>query len=328
MQGLLWLLLQMALLLLAAAVVFFWLGWRWRGQKAFLEASRLDASVDAESSTAERALQDKHAAHTALAQHNLAANREAAELREAREHQRNLEREILRLSEELKATRPPPPVEAAAPATPPPAVADTPPPEPEIPPPPKPARTKKSAPAPAPAVAPTPETKPAHPRLDPREVLAGLRAKISSQQVLVGALNQEREGWHQRVEALRPKAATDTAGFALTSKNLARSETQYKEAVTLLKNLQKQSAALERTLAAPAPQADDDDLTQIKGIKTALDQQLRAFGIRTYRQIALLSPDDLQAFSELLSFKNRAQRDHWQSQARDLHRAKYGADPA
>jgi predicted flap endonuclease-1-like 5' DNA nuclease len=41
-----------------------------------------------------------------------------------------------------------------------------------------------------------------------------------------------------------------------------------------------------------------------------------------------MSPEDLQSFSELLSFKNRAQRDGWQRQARELHRAKYGADPA
>ena len=49
-----------------------------------------------------------------------------------------------------------------------------------------------------------------------------------------------------------------------------------------------------------------------------LSDQLHALGIRTWRQIAEWNDDDLRAFSELLAFKNRATRDHWQEQARLL----------
>jgi predicted flap endonuclease-1-like 5' DNA nuclease len=357
MHGFLWLILQMTTLLLAAALVFFWLGWRWRGQNAGVQTASLNESIDAESGAAERARQEKQAVQEALAQQVITANRDAAELLEAREHQRRLEREVLRLSEELKAAKR---LAEPAPAAPKPIATD---------PPPAPAKASqpanKPAPAPAtPATAPaTPATAPATPATAPatpvpslaapaapealkakakrpasrelkgaprqnaREVLETLEAKISRQQVLVGALNQEREGWQQRMDSLQGKAATDPAGFALTNKNLARSETQYREAIAALKSLQRQAAALERSLAVEAP-AEGDDLTQIKGIKEALDQQLRAFGIHTYRQIALMSAEDLQSFSELLAFKNRAQRDGWQRQARELHKAKYGAEPS
>ena len=62
----------------------------------------------------------------------------------------------------------------------------------------------------------------------------------------------------------------------------------------------------------------DDDLTKIKGIKGVLSDQLHALGIRTWKQIAEWNDDDLRAFSELLAFKNRAARDHWQEQAKLL----------
>ncbi|MDZ4287395.1 MAG: hypothetical protein U0984_05530 [Prosthecobacter sp.] len=325
----------MALLLLAAAVVFFWLGWRWRGQKAAAQALALNASVDAESHAAERARHEKEAAQAALLQQIATSNREAAELLEAREHQRHREREILRLAEELRAAKRQTEESEArviggasgmtpAPLPPPPAKA-------------VPAPVAKK-PAPSPAAPPAvPATKPARPKkplhadkspatpVDPQVILATLEAKEHSQQVLVGALNQEREGWQHQVSSLNAKAASDPAGFALASKNLARSESQHAEAMAALKSLHRQASALQRSLAAGAPAAEDD-LTQIKGIKAALDQQLRAFGIRTYRQIAQMSADDLQAFSELLAFKNRAHRDEWQRQARELHRAKYGED--
>ena len=55
-----------------------------------------------------------------------------------------------------------------------------------------------------------------------------------------------------------------------------------------------------------------------------LNSQLHAYGIFTYRQIAAWDPEDMQAFSELLSFKQRISRDKWQEQARQLHEARHG----
>jgi large subunit ribosomal protein L21 len=49
-----------------------------------------------------------------------------------------------------------------------------------------------------------------------------------------------------------------------------------------------------------------------------LQEQLHALGIRTFQQIAAWTDDDVEAFSELLSFKDRAKRDQWVKQAQEL----------
>lgn len=86
--------------------------------------------------------------------------------------------------------------------------------------------------------------------------------------------------------------------------------------IHVLQRVEQQSSTL--TLTA------DDDLTQIKGIKKVFSEQLRAHGIRTWKQIAQWNDDELRAFSELLAFKNRASREKWQEQARALHEAAHG----
>lgn len=86
--------------------------------------------------------------------------------------------------------------------------------------------------------------------------------------------------------------------------------------VRVLQRVEQQSSTL--TLTA------DDDLTQIKGIKKVFSEQLRAHGIRTWKQIAQWNDDELRAFGELLAFKNRASREKWQEQARALHEAAHG----
>ncbi len=61
-----------------------------------------------------------------------------------------------------------------------------------------------------------------------------------------------------------------------------------------------------------------DDLTRIKGIKGTLRGKLQAHGIRTWRQIAAWSDDDVRTFSELLGARNRIIKDRWREQAREL----------
>ena len=83
--------------------------------------------------------------------------------------------------------------------------------------------------------------------------------------------------------------------------------------------------AVSRSLSiVNAPALRPDNLMLIKGVKTVLNSQLHAYGIFTYRQIAARDEDDMHAFSELLSFKQRISRDKWQDQARQLHEARYG----
>ncbi len=68
-----------------------------------------------------------------------------------------------------------------------------------------------------------------------------------------------------------------------------------------------------------------DDLKKITGVAKVLEGKLHAAGVYTYRQIAEWTPEQMAAFGEKLSFKNRIERDDWKSQAAALHKEDHGA---
>ena len=110
----------------------------------------------------------------------------------------------------------------------------------------------------------------------------------------------------------------DPAGLGLAQKSLARAEADVSAASTSVTHLQHQQTALRHSLEQAATLTQEDDLTRIKGIKAVLRDQLHAFGIRSFQQIAAWSDDDVEAFSELLAFKDRAKRDEWVRQAKEM----------
>lgn len=183
------------------------------------------------------------------------------------------------------------------------------------------------APAPAPKVekaAPKPRatkkktaTSTAH---NAQEKLAQIESALAPQLSVLAALTQERDDWQRRVTMLESKTPPDLAGLGLARRSLASSAERLSEAQAAAESLQNQQRALHKTLRQTTELASipDDDLTKIKGIKGVLSDQLHALGIRTWKQIAEWNDDDLRAFSELLAFKNRAARDHWQEQAKLL----------
>jgi hypothetical protein len=97
MDGYLWLVSQMTLLLTAAAVVFFVLGWRWRGRIA-------DSVTQVPESEGQAAAPTPPLATGELSTTAPDA-RLQADLQEANDHRRNLERELIRVYEELKVAR-------------------------------------------------------------------------------------------------------------------------------------------------------------------------------------------------------------------------------
>jgi predicted flap endonuclease-1-like 5' DNA nuclease len=330
MEGFLWLLLQMALLLLAAAVVFFLLGWRWRGQNATRDIQALNARIDADS-TEFKTLRDQRDA--ALSNDQMLRTTQLkieADLQEANDHRRNLERELIRCHDDLKDAKRDAQQRAedlvsalsqnstrqqqleqlqkeiaalrfqtsviSVPST--------------APAPEKPKRIRKPS-------APTKPAKPAKPAADVQATITRLETNITAQQTLLSALRQEHGDWQKRVSRLREKG-NDAAGLGLATKSLQRSEAQVAEAQTRLESLQRQNHTLHHTLEQAASITADDDLTKIKGIKSVLSTHLHTYGIRTFRQIADWTDADVEAFSEILSFKDRAKRDHWVQQAKDL----------
>lgn len=126
MDGVLWFLAQLAIVLAAAAVVFFFLGRSLGARPWKTRVRELEARLDEEDRARKLALEERDTARAALGAtgpHPEAADRPSGtEWQEAQQHQQALEREILRLSDELRAARTaPPPAPAPLPEEAPPA---------------------------------------------------------------------------------------------------------------------------------------------------------------------------------------------------------------
>ena len=68
-----------------------------------------------------------------------------------------------------------------------------------------------------------------------------------------------------------------------------------------------------------APEGGGDDLKRINGVGPKLEQMLHSLGVWQFAQIAKWDDDELDWIDDNLgSFKGRARRDEWVSQARDL----------
>ncbi|WP_395733313.1 hypothetical protein [Prosthecobacter sp.] len=342
MSSLLWLLLYLAPLLGITAALFAWFGWHWRGsdmqqrmdelaaQLSTAQAALRQAETDratAQAASTAPALQDPAVAAElqALRGDLKSAQSEARLLRDqaarANEAAQALETEMARLQADLEHLRAehtsaqaelenlrrpvpvpvettPAPVETAEAPT-------------------KPKR-KRSTPA-----------KPKAATSTLREKITALENQLSTHQTGLAALTQERDDWQRRITQLEGQTPDDTAGLGSARRSLADSEKRLATATTEIERLRIQTQVLRRVEEGESAllTVPDDDLTQIKGIKKIISEQLRAHGIRTWRQIAQWTEDEQRAFSELLAFKNRATREQWQQQARALHEAAHGPLP-
>jgi NADH-quinone oxidoreductase subunit E len=83
-----------------------------------------------------------------------------------------------------------------------------------------------------------------------------------------------------------------------------------------------------------APAGPADDLTLIMGIGPAIQRTLNEIGITTYKQVAALTPQQVEAVETEAGFKGRATRNNWLQQADVLarggveeYRKVFGKDP-
>ncbi len=364
MSSFLWLLLYLAPLLGLTAALFGWFGWQWRGSDLLKRIQDLNTQID-DAQKALRESETEHAAalnraataeqtqppepNTAelqplraelqAAQNELRLQQDAAA--KAREAAQALETESARLLSDMQQLRS---AHAAAQSE-----AETSKTElaaakaehsamqqalsaaeAEL------ARLRSAPPAEAAPEAPakpkrkrstTAKPKAAAPAANLGEKIAALESLLATQHASLTTLTQEHEEWQRRIHSLEEQTPSDDSGLELARRSLADSEKRLAAASTELERLQTQTRVLRRIEETASSTVPDDDLTQIKGIKKVISEQLYSHGIRTWKQIALWNEEELRAFSELLGFKNRAAREHWQEQARTLHEAAHGPLP-
>jgi predicted flap endonuclease-1-like 5' DNA nuclease len=78
-------------------------------------------------------------------------------------------------------------------------------------------------------------------------------------------------------------------------------------------------AAMAAPVPVDLPDADADDLSQIKGLGPKLVEQLRALGVTRFAQIAAWDEADIDRIdAQLGRFQGRIRRDDWPAQARLL----------
>lgn len=346
MSSFLWLLLYLAPLLGVTAALFGWLGWSWRNTDLRKRLQELETRLEEMNAArtagekehddlrvqASKAETELHSLRAELSQVKTSATQERRAAAEAQARAEALQASLTQATHDLEAARLERDQNAAALATvhaelerlraePPPAL-----PQPE---PPAPApktkapatkgRARTSGPGATKATArPT-----AKRQGSLHDTLAAVQSHLDAQQSTMETLVRERDDWQRRVTKLESQAIADPAGLGLAYRSLSDSEKRLQAAQAELSRLQTQTRVLQglEEKAAALTSVPDDDLTKIKGIKNVISEQLRAHGIRTWRQIAEWDDDELRVFSELLAFKNRATREKWKEQARALHEA-------
>ncbi len=77
-----------------------------------------------------------------------------------------------------------------------------------------------------------------------------------------------------------------------------------------------------------APDGEADDLKRIKGVGPVMERTLNDLGIYHFRQVAKLDDAGIEWVSaNIATFPDRIRRDEWAKQAHDLHVEKYGSAP-
>lgn len=348
MSSFLWLLLYLAPLLGITAVTFAWLGWKWRRTDLQKHLRELQARIDemhaarSAGEVAHDTLREKAAAaevqmsalHDELKKAHTETLHHQNDSVRAQEFSHSLKSELARTIHELDAARAERDQNAAALAAahaeierlrslPPPVPEETPPAAAALPAAPS-AGPKRSRHTTATAASKSRPTAARHATL--QDTLAVVVNRLAAHQSTVATLTQERDDWQRRVTKLESQSIADPAGLGLAYRSLADSESRLQAANSEIERLQNQSRVLRKVEenAASLAGVQDDDLTRIKGIKNVISEQLRAHGIRTWRQIATWDDNELRTFSELLAFKNRATREKWKEQARALHESAHG----
>ncbi len=133
----------------------------------------------------------------------------------------------------------------------------------------------------------------------------------------VVALKRARDRLEEELAAERRHSPTWAAGLETEIEERHREVEEPAERPTA------QASATDVHEQTEAPADEKDNLEQIRGVGPVLHRKLNALGIRSFRQIASWTEDDVdRVTSELGSFRGRVRRDNWIERAAELMRAK------
>ena len=137
------------------------------------------------------------------------------------------------------------------------------------------------------------------------------RARQSALEAELRAVRAERDAEAGQVAALRAElaATVERPGESQPQAPAVQVTPPRKRIAQILREAQV-DGAVQRTVS--------DDLTAINGIGPILRRKLQDLGITNLRQIAAMSPDDVERVDAVLNFKGRIDRERWIEQARDI----------
>lgn len=160
---------------------------------------------------------------------------------------------------------------------------------------------------------------------DVNEVVTRMALELDEKEQVLSAVTQELKQREDSLADLRGEEPDGSDKVKAAEKRLTEAQKRSDDAALECQRARRHLNAVRRSIEVlESHPLRADNLTLIKGVKTVINSQLHAYGIFTYRQIVQWNEEDLQAFSELLSFKQRIWRDKWQEQARQLHESRYG----
>jgi predicted flap endonuclease-1-like 5' DNA nuclease len=167
------------------------------------------------------------------------------------------------------------------------------------------------------------------------KTLGALEAIAGERDQLKGALAKAQDQLAAHTQALtqaNTNIQTANATIQTAQAQLNAQETRLQQQAAELTRLRTAPSATATTLTtasglaiAAVEQNREDDLKEIVGVGPFIESKLHTLGIRTFKQIALLSPEMLERVAEHIEhFQGRIGRENWTEQCKALHFDKYG----
>lgn len=152
--------------------------------------------------------------------------------------------------------------------------------------------------------------------------IAMLQSKLKASEETIRNLRRERAGVLARLANYRTIAEPDATVISFTEAMAQRKQ----ESKVYDQEYGGHTSVHETrgTIYTEAPETRDD-LKRISGIAEVLEARLNDYGIYTFKQIMEWSPNAIEEFSRLLTFKDRIERDDWLGQARFFYEEKQTA---